>query len=136
MLCSVVEHQIQQLVYLANDNALEFCVNKVLSQCVGSTGINCHVKYVSKHCFSSQVFNLAVPLWRVCLQPLSIYIHTYRKGVGLDDSHSKLNVVAIVSCCIAIGFRDCKAFFLVFRLVSEIYRKDQSSEFSNNLCPL
>lgn len=67
---------------------------------------------------------------------LSLYIHTYRKGVGLDDIHSKLNVVAIVSCCIAIGFKDCKAFFLVFRLVSEIYRKDQSSKFSNDLCPL
>lgn len=77
MLWSVVQHQIQQLVYLANDNAFEFCVNKVLSQCVGSTGINCHVKYVSKHCFPSQVFNLAVPLLRVYLQLLSLFIYTH-----------------------------------------------------------
>lgn len=69
MLWPLVPHQIQQLVFLANDNPLEFYVNEVLSEYVGSTGVSCCVKYVPKHCsWSQQVFNLAVHLLGIYLQ--------------------------------------------------------------------
>lgn len=70
MLWPVLPHQLQRLVFLANDNPLEFYVNKALSEYVGSTGINCRVKYIPKHCSpSQQVFNLAASLLGICLPP-------------------------------------------------------------------
>lgn len=67
MLWPVVPHQIQQLVFQANDNPFEFYVNEVLSEYVGSTGISC---CVPKHSScSQQVFNLAVSFLGIYLQP-------------------------------------------------------------------
>lgn len=70
MLRPLVPHQVQQLVFLANSNPLEFCINTVLPECLGSAGVSCHVKSVPKHCSGSkQLFNVAVSIRASYLQP-------------------------------------------------------------------
>lgn len=63
-------HQVEQLVFLANSNPLEFYINAVLPECLGSAGINHCVKSVPKHCSTSkQLFSLAVSIRASYLQP-------------------------------------------------------------------
>lgn len=70
MLRPLVPHQVQQLVFLTNSNALELHMNPVLPECLGSAGICCPVKSAPRHCpGSQQFFNLAMSIRASYLQP-------------------------------------------------------------------